>query len=38
MSDLSKKKCEPCSGNTPKLTSSEINENLLKINKWQRFF
>tara|TARA_B100001123_G_scaffold353065_1_gene404885 strand:- start:248 stop:583 length:336 start_codon:yes stop_codon:yes gene_type:complete len=35
MSDLSKKKCEPCSGNTPKLTSSEINENLLKINKWQ---
>ena len=34
MSDLSHKKCEPCSGNTPKLKDTEINENLLKINEW----
>tara|TARA_A100001011_G_scaffold380294_1_gene447426 strand:- start:2041 stop:2373 length:333 start_codon:yes stop_codon:yes gene_type:complete len=31
---LSKSKCEPCSGNTPKLDFNEISEYLSKLNKW----
>ena len=28
-------KCSSCSGNTPKLVKSEINDNLKKIKNWQ---
>ena len=31
---LSNGKCEPCSGNTPKLTFEEISIYLSKLNKW----
>ena len=31
---LSNEKCEPCSGNTPKLTFEEIGIYLSKLNKW----
>ena len=31
---LSNGKCEPCSGNTPKLTFEEIGIYLSKLNKW----
>ena len=34
MSNLSSKKCEPCSGNTPKLSLDEINKQLSNINLW----
>ena len=34
MSNLASKKCEPCSGNTPKLTLDEIHKQLSKINLW----
>ena len=34
-SKLYKKNCEPCSGKTPKLSNSEIFDNLKKINDWQ---
>tara|TARA_B100000029_G_scaffold470723_1_gene509773 strand:- start:362 stop:703 length:342 start_codon:yes stop_codon:yes gene_type:complete len=33
--DLNKEKCEPCSGNTPKLNFEEIPKYLSKINEWQ---
>ena len=33
-SSLSQLKCEPCSGNTPKLNETEIIYNLRKINNW----
>ena len=32
--DLSKSKCEPCSGNTPKLNYEEISLYLSKLNNW----
>tara|TARA_B100000686_G_C16335114_1_gene735066 strand:+ start:32 stop:361 length:330 start_codon:yes stop_codon:yes gene_type:complete len=35
MSDLSLKKCTPCSGNTSSMSVDEINTNLSKINNWQ---
>ena len=31
---LSKSKCEPCYGNTPKLDFNQISEYLSKLNKW----
>ena len=31
---LTKMKCKPCSGNTPKLNYTEIKENLDKLNNW----
>ena len=31
--DFKNKKCEPCSGNTPKLTLEEIQYKLLEVNK-----
>ena len=34
MSNLINKKCEPCSGNTPKLTLNEVQNKLLEINDW----
>lgn len=34
MSNLASKKCEPCSGKTPKLTLDEIHKQLSKINLW----
>ena len=34
MSNLASKKCEPCSGNTPKLSLDEIHKQLSKINLW----
>ena len=34
MNQLSKLKCEACSGDTPKLNSIEIQENIKKINNW----
>jgi len=33
--DLTKKTCEPCSGNTPKLNNSEISYYLSSINNWK---
>ena len=35
MSNLINMKCEPCSGNTPKMSLIEIEKNLSKINNWQ---
>ena len=35
MSNLIKKKCEPCSGNTSKLSMDEIYSKLLEINDWE---
>jgi len=35
MSDLINKKCEPCSGNTPKFSLDEIQKKLSEINEWQ---
>ena len=35
MSNLIKKNCLPCSGNTPKLSIDEIQEKLLEINEWE---
>ena len=35
MSNLTNKKCEPCSGNTPKLTMGEIKNKLSEINEWE---
>ncbi len=32
--DLVSGKCEPCSGNTPKLTFEEISKYLSKLNEW----
>ena len=32
---LSSLKCEPCSGNTPKLDENEIIDNLTKIYNWK---
>ena len=32
--DLISKKCEPCSGNTPKLSFEEISQYLSKLNEW----
>ena len=32
--DLKNKKCEPCSGNTPKLLPIEITKHLSKLNDW----
>ena len=34
MSNLASKKCEPCTGNTPKLSLDEIHKQLSKINLW----
>ena len=34
MSNLINKKCEPCSGNTPKLTLNEVQNKMLEINDW----
>ena len=34
MSNLASKKCEPCTGNTPKLSLDEIHKQLSKINIW----
>ena len=34
MSNLIDKLCEPCSGNTPKLTLSEMKNKLSEINDW----
>ena len=34
MSNLASKKCEPCSGNTPKLSLDEIHKQLSNINLW----
>ena len=33
-SDLHNLKCEACSGNTPKLNQTQINEYLKKLNNW----
>ena len=35
MSNLYKKKCTPCSGNTPKMSMDEIQNKLLEINDWE---
>ena len=35
MNDLSKKKCSPCTGTTPKMSIDEIKDNLSKINNWE---
>ena len=35
MSNLTKIKCKPCSGNTPKLSIDEIQNKLLEINNWE---
>ena len=35
MTNLSKKNCTPCSGNTPKLSIDEIQNKLLEINDWE---
>ena len=32
--NLSKEKCEPCSGNTPKLNFEEISKYLSELNGW----
>ena len=34
-SSLTKLKCEPCSGNTPKLSSEDIRKKLPELNEWQ---
>ena len=34
MSNLASKKCEPCSGNTPKLSLEEIHKQLSEISHW----
>ena len=34
-SSLARLKCEPCSGNTPKLNETDIVNNLRKINNWK---
>ena len=33
--DLDKLKCEPCSGNTKKLSKKDIEDNLEKLNDWK---
>ena len=33
--NLSKGKCEPCSGNTPKMRLNDVLDNLDKINNWK---
>ena len=35
MTNLNKKNCTPCSGNTPKLSIDEIQNKLLEINDWE---
>ena len=35
MSNLTKKKCGPCSKNTPKLSMDEIQNKLSEINDWE---
>ena len=35
MTNLSKKNCTPCSGNTPNLSIDEIQNKLLEINDWE---
>jgi len=35
MNDLSKKKCSPCTGTTPKMSIDEIKDNLSNINNWE---
>ena len=34
-SSLTQLKCEPCSGNTPKLSSDDIQKKLSELNEWQ---
>ena len=34
-SPLSQLKCEPCSGNTPKLSLDEIHKRLSEVNEWK---
>ena len=34
-SSLTKLKCEPCSGNTSKLSSEDIRKKLSELNEWQ---
>ena len=34
MKKLNELRCEACSGNTPKLSEEELNENLKKIKDW----
>ena len=34
-SSLTKLKCEPCSGNTPKLSPEDIQKKLQELNEWQ---
>ena len=33
-SSLTQLKCEPCSGNTPKLSADDIQKKLYEINEW----
>ena len=35
MSNLIDKKCEPCSGNTPKMSLDEVQKKMLEINDWK---
>ena len=35
MSNLIDQKCEPCSGNTPKLSLDEVQIKMLEINDWK---
>ena len=35
MSNLIDRKCEPCSGNTPKLSLDEVQKKMLEINDWK---
>ena len=35
MSNLIDQKCEPCSGNTPKLSLDEVQKKMLEINDWK---
>ena len=34
-SSLTQSKCKPCSGNTPKLSSDDIQKKLPELNEWQ---
>ena len=34
-SSLTQLKCEPCSGNTPKLSSDDIQKKLSEVDEWQ---
>ena len=35
MSNLIDQKCEPCAGNTPKLSVDEVQKKMLEINDWK---